>query len=274
MPGARCAELSLPSLSREHGSASARTSARLVNQSGWVDDAFTMNAQTLTIQVPASFCQLVIAPALPRLLVAHPELRVTMIEDGASADAAVCIGPVDDDGRVIQELGVVRPVTCASAECVERAGTPQMPSDLPPGDCIALLEPRTRRPQPWTFRRGNASLTIAPAGALAFADPQSAVAVAVRGGGYIRVRSFEAEQQIAAGVLRTVLTDWNDLPLRVTLVRPRDRIVRAEVAVFGEFVAGLLPGYDRSNDSSAAISTGFVRCASNPAATERCLSSC
>jgi DNA-binding transcriptional LysR family regulator len=233
-----------------------------------------MNTQTLTIQVPASFGQLVIAPALPRLLVAHPELRVTMIEDGASSDAAVCIGPADDDGRVLQELGVVYPVTCASAECVERAGTPQKPSDLPPGECITLLERRTRRPQPWVFRRGDASLTITPAGSLAFANPQAAVAVAVRGGGYIRVRSFEAEQQIAAGVLRTVLTDWNDLPLRVTLVQPRDRVVRAKVAVFGEFVAGLLPGYERSSASSAVISTGLVRCASKPAATERCLSSC
>jgi LysR family transcriptional regulator, regulator for bpeEF and oprC len=233
-----------------------------------------MNAQTLTIQAPASFGQLVIAPALPRLLAAHPELRVTMIEDGASSDATVCIGPVDGDGRVIQDLGVVHRVTCASAECVERTGAPQMPSDLPPGDCIALLQPRTRRPQPWAFRRGNASLTIVPAGPLAFANPQTAVAAAVRGGGYIRVCSFEVDQQIAAGVLRPVLMDWNDLPLPVTLVRPRDRVAHAEVAVFGEFVAGLLPGYERSSASSAAMSTGLVRCASKPAATERCLSSC
>jgi LysR family transcriptional regulator, regulator for bpeEF and oprC len=240
-----------------------------------------MNAQTVTIQVPASFGQLVIAPALPRLLVAHPELRVTMIEVDASsqhwvceADAAVSIGPVKGDERATQELGVVHPVTCASSECVERAGTPKAPSDLAPGDCIALLEPRTRLPQPWAFRRGNDSLTIAPAAALAFANPQAAVAAAVRGGGYIRVHSFEADQQIAAGVLRQVLTDWNDLPLPVTFVRPRDRVARAGVAVFGEFVAGLLPGYDRSSASSAVISTGLVRCASKPAATERCLSSC
>jgi LysR family transcriptional regulator, regulator for bpeEF and oprC len=239
-----------------------------------------MNARTLTIQVPVAFGQLVIAPALPRLLVAHPELRVTMIEVDAGAkdrvpeaDAAICIGSVNGAGRVMHELGVVHPVTCASGECSERAvlGTP---SDLAPEHCIALLEPGTRLPAPWAFRRGNASLKIVPAGPLTFANSQAAVAAAVRGGGYIRVCSFEADQQIAAGVLRPVLTDWNELPMPVTLVRPGARVVPDELAVFGEFVAGLLPGYNRSSASSAVISTGLVRCASKPAATERCLSSC
>ncbi|MGH8185926.1 MAG: LysR substrate-binding domain-containing protein [Steroidobacteraceae bacterium] len=190
------------------------------------------------------------------------------------ADAAVCIGPVVDHRRVVRQIGVVRPVTCATAECVERSGMPNAPSDLVPGDCVALLEPRTRRPQDWAFRRGHDSLTISPAAPLAFVNPETALAAAMHGGGYVRVQSFEADRQIAAGLLQPVLEDWNDLPVSVTLVRPRGRVASPEAVVFGEFVAGLLPSYKRSNATSVAISTGLVRCASKPAATERCLSSC
>jgi LysR family transcriptional regulator, regulator for bpeEF and oprC len=240
-----------------------------------------MNAQTLTVQVPPSFGRLMIAPALPRWLATHPGLQVTMIEVDASsghlvreADAAVCIGPVVDRRRVMQQLGVVHPLTCASSECIERTGAPQMPADLAPADCIALLEPRARRPQPWTFRRGRTSLTVSPSAPLVCASPEAAIAAAIHGAGYVRIRSFEADQQIAAGLLRHVLEDWNDLPLPVTLVRPRGRIAGSAAVSFGEFVAGLLPVYNRSRVSSADISTGLVRCASNPAATERCLSSC
>jgi LysR family transcriptional regulator, regulator for bpeEF and oprC len=244
-----------------------------------------MNTQTLTVQVPASFGRLVIAPALPRLFVTHPELRLTMIEVQVSsepssehcvrdADVVVCIGTTVDQRHVVQQLGVVHPVTCTSSECIERTGAPKTPADLAPGDCIALLEPRTRRPEPWDFRRGSASLTITPSAPLACADPETAIAAAIHGGGYVRVRSFEADRQIAAGLLRPVLEDWNELPLPVTLVRPHGCSASAAAAVFGEFVAGLLPAYNRSNVSSAVMSTGLVRCASNPAATERCLSSC
>jgi LysR family transcriptional regulator, regulator for bpeEF and oprC len=220
----------------------------------------SMNTQTLTVQVPASFGQLLIAPALPRLLVMHPDLRVTMIEVESGpehwvreADAAVCIGPVVDRRRVVRQLGVVHPLTCASPERIERTGIPIAPADLAPSDCIALLEFRTRRPRAWAFRRGSTSLTISPAGPLAFVQAKTAIAAAVHGGGYIRVRSFEADRQIAAGLLRPVLEEWNDLPLPVTLVRPRGRIVGAPALVFAEFVAGLLPNYNGSTVPGAVI---------------------
>ncbi|MGH8187239.1 MAG: hypothetical protein ACREUC_11800, partial [Steroidobacteraceae bacterium] len=63
--------------------------------------SLVMDVHTLTVQVPASFGRLLVAPALPRLLATHPELRVTMIDAGSEnwvreADAAVCIGPVVD----------------------------------------------------------------------------------------------------------------------------------------------------------------------------------
>jgi DNA-binding transcriptional LysR family regulator len=218
-----------------------------------------MDACALTVQVPVSFGQRLIAPALPRLLAAHPEMRVTVIEAASAQhwvrepDVAVCIGPVVDQRRVVRQIGVVHPVTCASAEYIGRTGTPQAPSDLMPSDCVALLEPRTRQPQDWAFRRGQDVLRISPAAPLAFVNPETALAAATRGGGYVRVRCFEAEQQIAAGLLQAVLEDWNDLPWPVTLVRPRGRTVRPEAVVFGEFVAGLLPSYDRSSATSVPM---------------------
>lgn len=227
-----------------------------------------MNTQTLRVQVPAPFGQLLIAPALPRFLFAHPGLQVTMSDARSEhwvreADAEVCIGPVADSRRIVRQIGVVHPITCASPECVERTGTPHEPGHLAPGDCIALLEPSTGQPQTWIFRRGDAEHRVSPGAPLAFACPESAITAAVHGGGYVRVLGIEAAQQVAAGLLRSVLDDWNDPALPVTLVRPPDRIARAEVATFADFVAGLLPSTTVTSCSSAGGQ--LARAAASPA---------
>lgn len=162
---------------------------------------------------------------------------------GIDADAAICIGPIADPDFITMEIGIFRWMTCASPDFIECSGLPRTPADLDPLHCIALLEPGTQRAQEWMFRRQSETHTILPAAPLAFCDSDAAVAAAVHGGGYVRVLSIDAEQQIAAGLLRRVLEDWNDGSQPLTIVHARDSRARQEVLAFRDFVASLLPAH-------------------------------
>jgi len=74
-----------------------------------------------------------------------------------------------------------------------------------PRRCIAVLEAGTRAAQLWSLRRNLDTYAILPAAPVAFSDCDSAIAAAVRGGGYVRVLCIETEQQVAAGLLLPVL---------------------------------------------------------------------
>jgi LysR family transcriptional regulator, regulator for bpeEF and oprC len=211
-----------------------------------------MNLHTLTVQVPAFLGRLLVAQSLPRFIRMHAGLRIQMCAASSSgptlargADAAVCIGPIAASDLIVRHIGVVHAVTCASPELIERHGSPDSPADLAPNACIALLDPHTHRAQEWQFRRGRAAYVISPAAHLAFSDSECAVAAAARGGGFVRVLSIEAEQQIAAGLLRPVLDDWNEECLPVAIVHSQDPAARDGIAAFGAFVAGLLPTESR-----------------------------
>jgi len=203
---------------------------------------------TLNVEAPASLTRRLIAQSLPRFLHAHPGVRVIMRDVNPTggtlahnADAAVCIGPITDPDFIANEVGAVRSITCASADFIASAGLPSAPADVDPEHCIAVLEPGTQRAQEWLFRRNSDTYAILPTAPLAFSDGNSAVAAAVRGGGYVQVLCFEAEQQIAAGLLQPVLSDWNAASQPVAVIHARDRHPSHELLAFQAFVASLFP---------------------------------
>jgi DNA-binding transcriptional LysR family regulator len=89
---------------------------------------------------------------------------------------------------------------------------------------------------------------ISPAGELAFSDVESAVLAAVSGAGYVRVLCSEAAREIAAGLLRPVLEDWNDERLPVSLVWSRAREPSIGLDLFATFIAGLFPTSARTQE--------------------------
>ena len=207
-----------------------------------------MKSCTLNIEAPASLTRRLIAQSLPRFLHAHPGVRVFMRDVNPTgrmltrnADAAICIGPITDPNLIANEVGAVRSITCASADFVASEGVPSAPADVDPRHCIAVFDPGTQRAQEWLFRRNSDTYAILPTGPLAFSDGDSAVAAAVRGGGYVQVLCFEVEQQIAAGLLQPVLSEWNAASQPVAVIHARDGHQSRELLAFQAFVANLFP---------------------------------
>jgi LysR family transcriptional regulator for bpeEF and oprC len=203
----------------------------------------------LRVDVPISLGRRLIVPALPRFIAQYPELTVQMsmndrvldlVQEGI--DAAIRVGNLSDSSLIARRVGQLRGVTCASPEFIERVGDPKAPSDLRPDQCIAMFKVGNAQTREWLFRKDGVEHTVVPSAALSFSDPESAVAAAVSGAGFVRSLDFTVEAQIATGLLKPVLEDWNEGAWwPVSIVYPQHRQPTAKIRAFVDFVAGLFP---------------------------------
>ena len=144
---------------------------------------------------------------------------------------------------------------CSLTRRLECNGVPGSPAHVDPRHCIAVLEPRTDAAQQWLFRRKSETYTILRTAPLAFSDCDSAISAAVHGGGYVRVLSIEAAQQVAAGLLRPVLDDWNDASEPIAVVHARYPDATEEVLAFPTFMASIFPSDVTANCQRAGLDT-------------------
>jgi LysR family transcriptional regulator, regulator for bpeEF and oprC len=203
----------------------------------------------LRVDVPISLGRRMIVPALPRFIQQNPELTVQMsmndrvldlVQEGI--DAALRVGTLSDSSLIARRVGNLRGVVCASPEFIARVGEPKTPQDLKPEHCIAMFRLGTNQTREWMFRKDGVDLTLIPTAPLSFSDPESAVVAAVSGAGFVRTLSFTVEKQIASGLLKPVLEDWNEGAWwPVSVVYPQHRQPTAKIKAFIEFVSGLFP---------------------------------
>jgi DNA-binding transcriptional LysR family regulator len=201
-------------------------------------------ASRLRIAMPAILAHTLIAPALPRFLEQHRDLSVQLLitEQGSEpdrCDAAICIRPPDLVPRWSARCLAVMPETlCASDGFLSVYGTPHGPHELNPAHCMGTLDADSR-PRAWAFQHGSTEVTVVPAAPLMFSDAQSAVAAAVRGGGFVLVPQLAVESQISAGLLRPLLLEWN--APRCAIWMKHAGPLTPQLKTFVDFVAGLLP---------------------------------
>jgi LysR family transcriptional regulator for bpeEF and oprC len=217
----------------------------------------------LRVDVPVSLGRRIIVPALPRFIAQYPEISVHMsmndrvldlVQEGI--DAALRVGNLSDSSLVARRIGQLRGLTCASPEFIERYGVPNDPTDLPPEHCLQMFKVGNNQTREWLFRKGDVEHKIMPAARLAFSDPESAVAAAVSGAGFVRSLDFTVEAQIASGLLQPVLEDWNDGAYwPVSVVYPQHRQPTAKIRAFIDFVSGLFP----QTESAAIKATTSAR---------------
>ena len=206
----------------------------------------------LRVEAPVSLGRRLIVPALPRFIAQYPELNVQMSMNDRVADlvqegidAGLRVGALSDSSLIARRVGMLRGVTCASPEFIERVGMPRTPEDLQPDHCIAMFKLGNNQIREWFFRKDKVEHTIIPTASLSFSDPESAVAAAVSGAGFVRSLDFTVEAQVASGLLVPVLEDWNDGAWwPVSVVYPQHRQPTAKIRAFVDFVSGLFPQVD------------------------------
>jgi len=185
----------------------------------------------LRVSLPLALGELVVMPALPRLVSRHPGLSIEAIitdryVDLASEniDAVVRIGAPRSTGLKRHRLPAIRWATVASPAYLAARGTPRSPDELVHHNCLHFVLPNGTT-QAWQFASRRGVARIATAGNLASDHPGGLLQAALAGLGLVQVHAYTAASALADGRLVEVLADAAPpaLPMAVLYAAGRER---------------------------------------------------
>jgi DNA-binding transcriptional LysR family regulator len=164
---------------------------------------------------------------------------VSLVDEGL--DLGVRVGQLPDSSLRAVRVGQVRRVVCATPQYIARHGVPATPRDLGSHSLVACTAV-TPIPDRWTFhgRSGASSVTVTPR--LVVNTTAAAVDAALNGLGLTCIRSYQMEPHAAAGLLQTVLVEYEPPPAPIHIVHPAGRHLPAKVRLFLDHAADGLRG--------------------------------
>jgi DNA-binding transcriptional LysR family regulator len=201
---------------------------------------------TIRINAPSSFATAHIAPHIPEFQRACPEVMVELwlddrvvdlIEGGF--DLAIRISEALSPSTLIaRRLASCRFVACGAPEYFARRGAPRTPDDLASHACLgyALSSPLDRD---WEFVCPQGRRHVVPVhGALRSNDTDCLRAATIAGAGVMLLPSFAVGDDLKAGRLEAVLTEYAAPEYGIFAVYPSRRHLPAKVTAFVEFLTG------------------------------------
>jgi DNA-binding transcriptional LysR family regulator len=170
----------------------------------------------------------------------YPEVRFALMLSDSLAnlvqediDLAIRFGTPQDSSLVARRLAPNRRVLCASPAYLARRGEPQEPRDLAEHDCI-VIGSAAGPVNEWRFARGDViqQHTVPMETALETNDGAVARQWALCGYGLVVKSIWDVADDLRAGRLKILMSDWRypDAPLhalyhRNRFVAPRVRVV-------------------------------------------------
>jgi DNA-binding transcriptional LysR family regulator len=191
----------------------------------------------LVVTAPGPLGRLHVVPVTLDFLDRHPrvDIRMMLSERNVSlADEhvhlAIRVGRFDASGLAVVPVGQVRPVACASPAYLARRGTPERPEDLSLHDVVTLTG--FGGVPAWTFGVGQRAIRVEPRSRLTVNTAEAALQAAVDGVGITRVQSYQATQELGAGILRRVLEAHEPEPVPVSAVHRDQRPVPLKLQAY------------------------------------------
>lgn len=166
---------------------------------------------------PVSFGQSCLAPRLPALLGAHPELRVQLVlldrpvdlaEEGF--DLAIRLTRALPQGVVARPLVQIAYVLCAAPAYLANARAPRAPEDLASLNCLRYEA--AERAERWRFERAGETVGIGVRGNLSLNNSEALREAALAGLGVALLPDYVVEADLAAGRLRALCPRWRPQP--------------------------------------------------------------
>lgn len=205
-----------------------------------VGDNATRPKGKLKISAPATFGQLIVAPAISAFMRAYPEIEiqidlmdrnVNLQEEGY--DVAIRTGALTDSVLIAKRLCADRQVIVASPAYLEAHGTPLTPHDLMDHNCFVLGSNWH-----WPFSRGKEDYSIRVNGKLKSNNGEMLRSAALDGLGLLRTSELRVRGDLASGRLMRVLKDYEIAAnSAVWAVYPSSKHVLPKLRVLLDFLA-------------------------------------
>ena len=185
-----------------------------------------------------------LSPRLPALLADHPKLRVELVIGDrfndmvdSRLDLAVHVGEIKDASLVVRKVGsAAARVAVAAPSYVKKHGKPAKPQDLAKHVCIILdVGPE---PNVWRFTTpAAAAVDIQVSGGFLSNDSRAVHLAARTGYGIGFLSLIEVSDDIRAGHLVQVLSDYPAPSVPLNLVYPSRRLLAPRTRLVLEFIA-------------------------------------
>ncbi len=191
---------------------------------------------------PTGFARFHLAPRIGRLLARHPELQIELIASDGIADLiqegidlAIRVGELPDQSMVARRIGMVRRVTVGSPGYFERHGVPGHPDELRRHNCIHYTH--LAAGGEWPFEGPSGPIRVRVGGNYR-ANTADAVREGVLSGiGLAVLPVWAVRDDLAAGRVRAVLSDWEPKRLPLQAVWPSHRFLSLKVRALIDFLA-------------------------------------
>lgn len=231
----------------EGGAAFYQGCQRVVAEAEAAEQAVTHLASAprgrLKVNAPMSFGVRHVGPALPEFLARYPELTidlalndrvVDLVEEGF--DVGIRIGRLTDSSLVARRLAPNRAVLSAAPAYLETHGVPRRAAELEDRAC--LIYSYHAEGEGWRLNGPEGERRFKVSGPLRVNNGDAILAAALGGLGVALLPCFICGEDLRAGRLVRVLTDWEaPSDASVSAVYPAARHLSPKVRVFVDFLA-------------------------------------
>lgn len=214
---------------------------RILHEADEADEAATgINAAPrghLAVTAPMLFGKLYVMPVITAYLRTYKETTVSalfvdrvvnLLDEGL--DVGIRIGQLPDSSLRAIRVGQVRRVICASAGYLKKHGVPKTPADLADHPIIAATA--VTAGLEWGFTHGKQKTSVKISPRILVNTNDGAVAAAMDGFGLTRLISYQVAGELAAGELKTVLSEHEEAPLPIHVIHREGRHGSAKVRSF------------------------------------------
>jgi DNA-binding transcriptional LysR family regulator len=185
-----------------------------------------------------------LSPRLPSLLADHPKLRVELVIGDrfndmvdSRLDLAVHVGEIKDASLIVRKVGSsAARVAVAAPSYVKKRGKPAKPQDLAKHVCIILdVGPE---PNVWRFMtEAGGPVEVQVSGGFLSNDSRAVHLAARTGYGIAFLSLIEVSDDIRAGHLVRVLSDYPAPGIPLNLVYPSRRLLAPRTRLVMDFIA-------------------------------------
>jgi len=198
------------------------------------------------LAVPMAFGLRWVAPLLPEFFRRYPEVQIDLhLSDavvdivGDGFDSALRIAVLPDSSLVARKLSPVARLIVAAPAYLAQHGTPGHPAELQSHACLGYAY--RARSDTWQFTNAaGEEASVRPRGPLRATNADAMLPTVIAGLAICELPEFIAADDVRAGRLVPILTDWSMPPGGLYFVTPSARTRPAKVEVLGEFLAGHL----------------------------------
>ncbi|WP_245881213.1 LysR family transcriptional regulator [Thalassospira marina] len=197
---------------------------------------------TLRINASVAFTKYQVVPLIPEFLNMYPDVRVELTLDDKFTDLvndgydlAIRLSELEDSSLIARKYAVNRRFIVASPDYLEKNGIPRKPQDLVNHNCLHLSSRESFND--WHFETPEGHMSFRAQGSFSANDGDALHAAVVAGLGMARLAEYLVHEDIRAGRLTPVLTDFIHDRAWISAVYPHKRHLSPKVRAFVDFLA-------------------------------------